>query len=43
MVKLPSDQDDYGPDGRLTKQWEACMRAKGYVYLYQCDERCLYP
>ena len=39
-ARLPSDQDDYGPDGRLTKQWEACMRSKGYVYLHQCDARC---
>ena len=42
-TRLPSDQNDYGPDGRLTKQWEACMRSKGYVYLHQCDARCLYP
>ena len=42
-ARLPSDQNDYGPDGRLTKQWIACMRSKDYVYLDQCDARCLYP
>jgi hypothetical protein len=43
LAKLPTDQNDYGPDGRLTKQWEACMRSKDYVYLHQCDAQCLYP
>lgn len=42
-ARLPSDQSDYGPDDRLTKQWESCMRSKNYVYLHQCDARCLYP
>jgi hypothetical protein len=42
-ARLPSDQNDYGPDGRLTKQWVACMRSKDYVYLHQCDASCLYP
>jgi hypothetical protein len=43
LARLPSDQSDYGPDDRLTKQWESCMRSKNYVYLHQCDARCLYP
>jgi hypothetical protein len=42
-ARLPSDQSDYGPDDRLTKQWESCMRSRNYVYLHQCDARCLYP
>lgn len=40
-ARVPSDQNDYGPDGRLIKHWEACMSSKGYVYLDQCDMRCL--
>jgi hypothetical protein len=42
-ARLPSDQNDYGPDGRLTKKWIGCMQSKGYVYLENCDARCLYP
>ncbi len=42
-ARLPSDQNDYGPDGRLTKEWIGCMQSKGYVYLENCDARCLYP
>lgn len=30
-------------DVLLSKQWRICMQAKGYVYLDQCDARCLYP
>jgi hypothetical protein len=30
-------------DLRLSKQWVACMKSKGYVHLEKCDARCLYP
>lgn len=30
-------------ENRLAQKWSACMRSKGYVYLEQCDDRCLYP
>lgn len=30
-------------DKRLSKQWRTCMQSKGYVYLENCDARCLYP
>ncbi len=42
-ARLPLDQNDYGPDGRLTKEWIACMQSKGYVYIEKCDAECLYP
>jgi hypothetical protein len=42
-TRIPTDKDDYGPDERLTVQWNTCMKSKGYVYLDQCDSRCLYP
>ena len=38
-----SDQNDYGPRGRLLDQWRSCMTAKGYLYLEQCDARCMHP
>ena len=42
-ARIPTDKDDYGPDERLTVQWNTCMKSKGYVYLDQCDARCLHP
>lgn len=27
----------------LSKQWVACIKSKGYVYLEKCDARCLFP
>jgi hypothetical protein len=30
-------------DLRLSKQWIACMKSKGYVHLDKCDAQCLYP
>jgi hypothetical protein len=42
-ARIPTDKDDYGPDERLTVQWNTCMKSKGYVYLDQCDSRCLHP
>lgn len=28
---------------RLSRQWVMCIRSKSYVYLENCDARCLYP
>ena len=42
-ARTPTDKDDFGPDERLTVQWNTCMKSKGYVYLDQCDSRCLHP
>jgi hypothetical protein len=28
---------------QFSKQWISCMKSKGYVYLENCDARCLYP
>ena len=39
-VRLPFDDNDYGPDGRLTKEWISCMSSKGYMYIEKCDSRC---
>lgn len=41
--RLPEDKNDYGPDGRLTDRWSSCMQSKGYVFLKECDSRCMYP
>jgi hypothetical protein len=42
--RLPEDKDDIvGPHGRLTDRWSACMQSKGYVFLKECDSRCMYP
>lgn len=41
--RISSDQNDYGPRGRLFDRWGICMQSKGYVYLENCDARCLYP
>ncbi len=41
--KLPSDPNDILANGRLTNKWVACMKTRGYHYIEQCDDRCLYP
>ncbi len=43
IVRTVGDKDDFGPDKRLLEQWRLCMGSKGYVYLEQCDARCLHP
>jgi filamentous hemagglutinin len=43
LEKNAIDKNDYGPRSRLFDKWGGCMQSKGYTYLEQCDDRCLYP
>ncbi len=42
-ARLPHEPNVIGAILRLREQWQACMSAKGYVRLENCDARCLYP
>ena len=42
-VRTAGEEGSFGPDGRLLDQWRSCMASRGYVFLKECDARCMYP
>lgn len=38
-----SNRDFFEGFNAHTKELLACMKSKNYVYLPECDERCMYP